>query len=809
MEKGCKGVELDVASVRKDKNLDQELNKLHKYQRLTNYLAAAMIYLKDNILLKDKISIENVKPRLLGHWGTCPGLNLVYSHCNYLIKKHDLDMFIVIGPGHGAPAALANLWLEGSLGKYYPNYKLNTYDGVYNLIHGFSWPGGFPSHVNSELPGCIHEGGELGYALAVSFGAVMDNPHLIVTCVVGDGECESGPTATAWHGYKYIDPKYSGAVIPIIHLNGFKISSRTIYGSMSDQDLINLFTGYGYQVRIVQDMRDIDADMSVSLEWALSEIRKIQQAARNGEPIFQARWPLIIMKTPKGWTGVKEYHGKKIEGTFRSHQVPIDPRADDEAFNKWSQWLTSYNHQELISYDGIVSEEVLSVFPKKARRMGLNHHTRPEWHPLDLPDIAEFGHKDQTFAKNGLMSEITEHVGQYFARVIKMNPHRFRVFSPDELESNKLEGILTETVRCFQWDKDMANKGGQLTEVLSEHQCQGWMQGYVLTGRFALFPSYETFLGIITTMAIQYAKFIKIAREVKWRPDVASLNYIATSTLWRQEHNGYSHQDPMFINNILNMKKAETRIYLPPDTNTFLCYTEKCLNSKNALNLLIGSKKEMPSFLTMEEARRHSAAGASVWKDYCTYGGENPDVVIVGCGNETNIEAVAACILLRKDCPSMRIRFVNVSDLLVLNVNVDLDGHGLSQENFNSLFTPDKPVIFNFHGYPSAVQQLLFGRTGPERYHIFGYIEEGTTTTPFKMLSVNKVSRYHIAMEALAKAAGNSKAALDATLLTAAYSHRLAQLDDYILKHGKDPEYLSADLRKFEEHLDKRTFESM
>jgi len=680
-QRGCTRVELNLASVRNDRTVDEELKKLEKYRRLTNYLAAVMVYLKDNVLLKDKLSTDNFKPRLLGHWGTCPGLNLVYSHCNYLIRKHDLDMFLVVGPGHGAPAVLANIWLEGALGKFYPDYKLNSYEGVYNLIHGFSWPGGFPSHVNSELPGCIHEGGELGYALAVSFGAVMDNPNLIVTCVVGDGESETGPTATAWHGYKFIDPKYSGAVIPIIHLNGFKIASRTIYGAMSDQDLVNLFTGYGYQVRIVENMSDIDADMCISMEWALSEIRKIQQAARSGNPIFQARWPILIMKTPKGWTGIKEYHGKQIEGSFRSHQIPVNPLEDQEAFEKVRDWFYSYKHYELINYEGVVSDEVLSTIPREERKMGLNPHTMPKFHPLDLPNIEEFGHVKETYEKNGLMSPITEHVGNYLARVIKMNNNRFRVFSPDELESNKLEGILAETCRNFQWDKDMANKGGQLIEMLSEHSCQGWMQGYALTGRFGLFPSYEGFLGIITTMAIQYAKFIKIGRETGWRPDTPSINYIESSTLWRQEHNGYSHQDPMFINNLLNMKKHIIRIYLPPDTNTFLCAMEKCLNSTNGINLLIGTKKEAPVFLNMEDARKHSAAGISVWKDYCTFGGENPEVVIVGCGNETNVEAIAACILLRHDVPDIRIRFINISDLLVLDI-FGTHPHAMGKETF-------------------------------------------------------------------------------------------------------------------------------
>ncbi|KAL6068003.1 Phosphoketolase, variant 2 [Balamuthia mandrillaris] len=605
--KATVGVALDVMKAAREEG-EERLARLEKLVRATNYLAAAQIYLKDNVLLSEPLKREHLKERLLGHWGTCPGLNLVYAHASNLIKKHDLDMFLVVGPGHGAPSYLANIWAEGSLGKFYPDY-CNNWHGLKNLISKFSWPEGFPSHVNSEMPGCIHEGGELGYALAVSFGAIMDNPDLIVACVIGDGESETGPTATAWHSYKFIDPKESGAVLPILHLNHFKIASATIYGSMTYEELNSLFTGYGYEVRFVSDLKNIHADLCASMEWAYKRIRHIQQAARQGNPIERPYWPMLVLDTPKGFTGVKELDGKKIEGNYLSHQVPVDPFSSDKAFSAVEQWLKSYQVHELFDLEtGSLIKELRECFPRKERRMGMNPHTMPRFKPLDLPPLEKYActlegdeeekGKDRQNEPNekkrgkhscGLMQQL----GKYLAGVIERNPTRFRIFSPDELVSNKLEGVFEVTNRNTQWwhglgqGETKKRDTARVIEMLSEHTCQGWMQGYCLTGRFALFPSYETFLGIITTMMMQHAKFIKLGLQTSWRPPTPSLNYIETSTLWRQEHNGFSHQNPMFSSNLINMRTQLVRVFFPPDANCCLWCMEYCLSHHNTINLVV------------------------------------------------------------------------------------------------------------------------------------------------------------------------------------------------------------------------------
>jgi len=560
---------------------------------------------------------------------------------------------------------------------------------------------------------------------------------------------------------------------------------------MSDQELFDLFTGYGYQVRFIENMDDIDSDMAVSMDWAYQQIRTIQQAARTGKPIFQPRWPLLIMKTPKGFSGIKTLNGQQIEGTWRAHQIPVqDPIHNESEFSAVKQWLESYKIHELIDpKTGVIHADLLKTVPHDRRRMGDNPKSMPEFVPLELPPITDYACARACFDKGGVAESITQTLGKYLSGVIKRNPHRFRIFSPDELTSNKIDAVLKVTNRNFQWDKETANKGGQVLEMLSEHTCEGWMQGYCLTGRFAMFPSYETFLGIVTTMMIQYSKFIKLASETKWRSDTPSINYIETSTLWRQEHNGYSHQDPMFINNLINMKSKLIHIYLPPDVNSSLCAVEACLNRKRGVNLIISTKKEMPLWFNMEHTRKHFAAGASVWKQYSTFDGLNPDVVIVGCGNETHVEAVAAVGLLKRDVPNLRVRFINVVDLMVLDIEAE---SGLTDDTFENLFTSDKPVIFNFHGYPSAVRSLLFGRNHIKRFKVLGYIEEGTTTTPFKMLTANKVSRFHVAIEALREGAkSNPQVALDAHLAIAQYEGHLKEHDRYIVEYGKDPEYLA------------------
>ncbi|KIV93073.1 hypothetical protein, variant [Exophiala mesophila] len=718
-----------------------------KYRRAANYIAAAMIFLQDNVLLKRDLKFSDIKPRLLGHWGTCPGLTLVYSHLNILIREHDLDMIYVVGPGHGAPSILANLWLEGSLTKFYPACSQDS-AGLATLISGFSTTGGFPSHINAETPGAIHEGGELGYALSVSFGAVMDNPDLIVTCIVGDGEAESGPTATAWHGYKYIDPAESGAVLPIVHVNGFKISERTIYGCMDDKEMAALFTGYGYQPRVVDDLDDIDADLSSSLEWALSEIKRIQSAARSGKPIMKPRWPVLILRTPKGWSGPKKVHGQIVEGSFKAHQVPLAAaKTDPEELKMLQDWLLSYKPEELFKENGDVIDEIKSIIPENPeRRLGQNkkcYNVYEGLKPMDWRKLA---------VKKGSSESSMKQVGKLLDQVVQDNPSTFRIFSPDEFESNKLDAVLNSTGRNFQWDQFSNAQGGRLTETLSEHQCQGWMQGYTLTGRVGLFPSYEAFLGIIHTMMVQYAKFGKMARELTWRKSIGSINYLETSTWTRQEHNGFSHQNPSFIGAVLNLKPDAARVYFPPDANTFLSTMAHCLQSKSYVNLMVGSKQPSAVFLSADEAENHCRAGASVWKFASTDDGLNPDVILVGIGAELTFEVIAAADLLRKKAPALRVRVVNVTDLMILGASSS-HPHALSDDAFDALFTSDVPIHFNYHGYANELKGLLFGRPNLNRVTIASYKEEGSTTTPFNMMLLNETSRYHVAIQAVKGAA--------------------------------------------------------
>ncbi|RDW86352.1 putative phosphoketolase [Aspergillus mulundensis] len=765
------------------KSLDQsDCDALLKYRRAAAYIAAAMIFLQDNVLLKRSLKKDDIKPRLLGHWGTCPGLILVYSHLNYLIKKQNLDMLYVVGPGHGAPALLAALWLEGSLGKFYPEYSKDK-EGLQNLISTFSTSAGLPSHINAETPGAIHEGGELGYALSVSFGAVFDNPDLIVTCVIGDGEAETGPTATSWHAIKYLDPAESGAVLPILHVNGFKISERTIFGCMDNRELVCLFTGYGYQVRIVEDLDNIDNDLHSAMSWAVEEIRKIQKAARSGKPIMKPRWPMIVMRTPKGWSGPKELHGQFIEGSFHSHQVPLPAaKKDDEELQALQKWLSSYKPEELFTESGDVIDEIKSIIPSDEKKLG----TRPEAYKAyiapDLPDWKEF------CVKKGDQFSAMKAIGGFIDQVFVKNPHNVRLFSPDELESNKLSDALSHTGRNFQWDEFSNAKGGRVIEVLSEHMCQGFMQGYTLTGRTAMFPSYESFLGIIHTMMVQYAKFTKMAKETTWHRDVSSLNYIETSTWARQEHNGFSHQNPSFIGAVLNLKPDAARVYLPPDANTFLTTVHHCLKSKNYINLMVGSKQPTPVYLSPEEAENHCRAGASIFKFCSTEEGIRPDVVLVGIGVEVMFEVIKAAAILRERCPELRVRVVNVTDLFILE-NEGAHPHALENEAFDNLFTEDHPIHFNYHGYANELQGLLFGRPKLDRATIKGYKEEGSTTTPFDMMLVNEVSRYHVAKSAvIGGARWNEKVKVRQQELCSEFDHNIRETRKYIVENHQDPE---------------------
>ncbi|KAJ7638132.1 XFP N-terminal domain-containing protein [Mycena rosella] len=761
---------------------NDELKSMKMFRRAADYIAAAMIFLNHDVLVERDITYDDIKPRLLGHWGTCPGSSWylislerhpVYAHLNRLIRKTGLEALYVVGPGHGAPAILT----------FYPE-NTRDYQGLHKLISSFSVPGGFPSHINAGTPGAIHEGGELGYALSVSFGAVMDNPDLVVACVVGDGEAETGPTATAWHGFKYIDPAESGAVLPIVHVNGFKISERTIYGTMDNKEITALFTGYGYQVRIIEDVKNIDNDLAASMDWALAEIKKIQSAARSGNPIVKPRWPVLILRTPKGLGGPKVLHGELIEGSFHAHQVPLPgAKTSAEELAALQTWLKSYRPEELFTADGIPVPEVLSIVPEATqKRLGQKKESFRAYTPLTVPGWRTF------CAKQGTQESCMKAVGRLLKGVVKENPHAFRIFSPDELVSNKLDAVLDESSRNFQWDIESRGKGGRVIEILSEHTCQGMLQGYTLTGRTGLFPSYEAFLGIIQTMMVQYSKFTKMSAETQWRQPCGSLNYLETSTWTRQEHNGFSHQNPAFIGAVLNLKSTLARVYLPPDANCFLSTMSHCLRAKNYVNLMVGSKQPTPVWLSPEDADKHCIAGASVWKFASVDEGVNPDVVLVGIGVEVTFEVIAAAALLRKQAPELRVRVVNVMDLMILSATGS-HPHSLSNETFDSLFTPDKPIHFNYHGYPIELKGLLFGRPRLERVSIEGYREEGTTTSPFDMMLCNHTSRYDVAAAAIRGGArSNPKLAVTAHERESYIKHLASKEREYIYANGKDRE---------------------
>lgn len=777
----------------------ESLDLIKLYQRVVNYLAAAQVYLVSNVLLKDSLKEEDIKPRLLGHWGTCPGINMIYAHLNRLIIQYDLDMFLVTGPGHGAAANLANLYMEGSLQQYYPQFSYDTL-GLERFVRAFSWPDGFPSHLFAGLPGTIHEGGELGYALATAFGAVMDNPDLIVACIVGDGEAETGPTATAWHSIKFLDPVESGAVLPIVHINGYKISSPTIYGTMSDEELHRLFSGYGYQPRIVAEP-DLDAGLFAAMDWAYHQISIIQSAARSGQAIEQARWPVILFRSPKGMGGIKEINGELIEGTWRSHQVPAkDCRKNPQSLKLVENWLRSYRPQELFDPKGCPIDRLFKLCPKGDKRMGCNPHAfgGKIRKPLQREDIHKYEIHLETRGNHLQRGQIkisnVHAIVPLLEDIIRKNPDNFRIFSPDELESNKLN-VFEVTHRDYQWplksiDTNIGEKDGRVLEILSEHTCQGWMQGYALTGRYTLFPSYEAFFGIIATMVDQYAKFIKMSQDYPWRLPVPSLNYIATSTLWRQEHNGFSHQNPSFLNTLLNKKGETVRIYLPPDANCLISTMNHCLKSVNYVNLVIADKLDMPQWLTMDEAVHHCRMGASIWKWASTEDGIDPDVVLVGIGDDMMMEVLAAAQYLLEHLPALRLRVVNVTDLLVLE-SESRHPHGLDQGMFDALFTDHCPVIFNFHGYPSALKQLLFHRGDTTRFTINGYQEEGTTTTPFDMLVRNGVSRYHLIEQAIRMSSqGNPEVGAVAMDLISHITYLLRDHRRYIDVHGDDPDFI-------------------
>jgi xylulose-5-phosphate/fructose-6-phosphate phosphoketolase len=768
---------------------DENIRPVDLYWRAANYLGAAQLYLVDNPLLHKPLIPEHIKPRLLGHWGTQPGLNLIYAHLNRLIRDTDTSAMLIVGPGHGAPAILANLYLEGTLAEYYPDLKFDV-AGMTEFVRQFSTPYGMPSHLFPGTPGMIHEGGELGYCLSHAYGAVLDNPDLIAVCVVGDGEAETGPLATAWHSNKYLDPADSGAVLPILHLNGYKLSGPSLMGRMSDEELTSLFTGYGYQVMIVSgdDPGQVHADMWQAVDWAYKNIRQLQKDARAGGAFERPAWPMIILRTLKGWTGPKELDGVKIEGTFHSHQIPIpDPATNPEHLRALEEWLKSYGPEELFDAAGQPVPDTVSICPVGDRRIGKNPHANGGQFltPLHLPDFTAY--EVDVPVPGATKAEGTRDLGKFVRDVFLKNEseRNFRFFCPDETTSNRMEHIFEATERAFLWpmvdDDEYLSRNGRVMEILSEHTCQGWLEGYLLTGRHGLFACYEAFIPIIDSMLNQYAKWLKVSREVEWRKPLASLNYLLTSHVWRQDHNGYTHQVPSFINNVVNKKSTVARIYLPPDANCLLSVVDHCLRSQDYVNLIVASKQMIPQWLTMDEAKAHCARGASTW-EWASNDDGRPDVVMASAGDVPTEEAVAAAWLLHRELPDLRVRMVNVVDLFTM-VSRDYHPHGLDAETFADIFTTDKPVIFAFHGYPRVIHELLHHRPNPQRFHVHGYLEEGRTTTPFDMRVLNQISRYHLAINALRRV---DRVKSKAGHIIDKFEERLEAHRSYIKVHDQD-----------------------
>jgi xylulose-5-phosphate/fructose-6-phosphate phosphoketolase len=739
----------------------RELEKMNSYWQAANYLSAGQIYLQSNALLKEPLKAEDIKPRLLGHWGTSPGLNLVYVHLNRLIKNTDADILYICGPGHGAPAIIAHTYLEGTYSEIYPKVSEDE-TGMLQLFRQFSTPGGIPSHVSAHTPGSIHEGGELGYSLVHAFGAVFDNPDLIAACVVGDGEAETGPLEGSWKSVAFLNPARDGAVLPILHLNGYKISGPTVLARMNDDALRSLFTGYGYEVFFVEgdDPMTVHEQMTTTLDKVYEKIRRIQHAARVDGVMAPVCWPLIILRTPKGWTGPKEWNHVPIENTFRAHQVPLTgAKEDPEKLKVVEDWMRSYHPEELFDGDGKLIPELAQLAPTGNKRMSAIPFANGGLllKELKLPD---FRHFELTIDSPGVMeAESTRNLGKYLRDIFELNKEdkNFRLFCPDETTSNRLEAVFEVTNRCFM-DKIIATDeklapDGRVMEVLSEHLCEGWLEGYLLTGRHGLFPCYEAFVTIVDSMVSQYAKWVKTARELPWRKPVASLNYLLTSHVWRQDNNGYSHQGPGFIDTVINKKSTVARIYLPPDANTLLSVMDHCLRSKDYVNVVIAGKQPELQWLTMDEAVKHCAMGASEWKWAGNSDEEIPDVILGCAGDVPTLEAVAAAWILKQHFPDLKTRLVNVVDLMALSPAA-YHAHGMSEEIFRSLFTDTAPVIFAFHGYVRIIHDLVHGRPDPARFHVRGYMEEGTTTTPFDMVVLNQMSRYHLAIEAVKRVPG-------------------------------------------------------
>ncbi len=732
----------------------EEQRKMNAYWRAANYLSVGQIYLFANPLLREPLRISDVKPRLLGHWGTTPGLNFIYVHFNRLISKFDLNVIYITGPGHGGPGLVANTYLEGTYSEFYPNIPQSE-EGMKRLFKQFSFPGGIPSHVAPETPGSIHEGGELGYSIAHAYGAVFDNPDLLACCVVGDGEAETGALAASWHSNKFLNPARDGAVLPILHLNGYKIANPTVLGRMQDEELVQLFRGYGYEPHFVEgdDPDVMHPLMAGTLDTVIGEIRAIQHKARAQADTERPVWPMIILRTPKGWTGPKVVDGKPVENTWRAHQVPLSELATKpEHLKQLETWMKSYHAEELFDGNGKLIPELVALAPKGKRRMGANPHANGGLLLQDLvmPDFQDYG--VHVASPGSLFAEATRVLGKFLRDVMRLNAQsaNFRVFGPDETASNRLDALYEATDKVlmeplFPTDEHISCNG-RVMEVLSEHMCQGWLEGYLLTGRHGFFSCYEAFIHIVDSMFNQHAKWLKVTNGISWRRPIASLNYLLTSHVWRQDHNGFTHQDPGFIDHVVNKKADIVRVYLPPDANTLLSVADHCLRSRHYVNVIVAGKQPSLQWLNMQEAIQHCTAGIGIWDWASNDQEKEPDVVMACAGDVPTLEALAAVDLLRRHFPDLRIRFVNVVDLMTLQPASE-HPHGLADTEFDSIFTVDKPIIFAFHGYPWLIHRLTYRRHNHDNLHVRGYKEEGTTTTPFDMVVLNDLDRFHLAAD--------------------------------------------------------------
>jgi xylulose-5-phosphate/fructose-6-phosphate phosphoketolase len=768
----------------------EEVRRMNAYWRAANYLSVGQIYLFDNPLLREPLKLEHVKPRLLGHWGTTPGLNFIYVHLNRLIKLHDLNVIYVTGPGHGGPGLVANTYLEGTYSEVYPDISADE-AGMKKLFKQFSFPGGIPSHVAPETPGSIHEGGELGYALVHAYGAVFDNPDLIAACVVGDGEAETGPLAASWHSNKFLNPARDGAVLPILHLNGYKIAGPTVFGRLSNDELEHLFVGNGYKPCFVEgdEPEKMHQLMAASLDAVLSDIKSIQNDARANGLQGRPQWPMIVLRTPKGWTGPKTVDGKPTEGSFRSHQVPLSQlAAKPEHLQQLEEWMRSYKPDELFDENGSLIQELAELAPKGQRRMGDNPHANGGLllKELKLPNYRDYG--VDVPHPGSVEAEATRVMGCFLRDVFKLNAEdrNFRLMGPDETSSNRLDAVFEATDRVWMEQAlpsdEHESPDGRVMEVLSEHMCQGWLEGYLLTGRHGFFSCYEAFVHVVDSMFNQHAKWLKTTRNIPWRRPIASLNYLLTSHVWRQDHNGFSHQDPGFIDVVVNKKAEVVRVYLPPDANCLLSVTDHCLRSRDYVNVIVAGKQPALQYLSMDAAIKHCTEGIGIWDWASNDQGAEPDLVMACAGDVPTLETLAATDILRQRFPDLKIRVVNVVDLMTLQPRSE-HPHGLSDKEFDILFTTDKPIIFVFHGYPWLIHRLTYRRTNHKNLHVRGYKEEGTTTTPFDMCVLNDVDRFHLVMDVIERV---PKLTVTSAHVLQAMRDKLIDHQQYIVEHGED-----------------------